>query len=146
MTIICKMLSGDKPGVFKLLEEFQQESVKEYGFKISREQFELIISEYIDHTLIAVKDGEVVGVIAGSIGTYPLDGSKIYQEVVWYVSKQHRSCGVRLLKALEDYCKEWGVKHIVMVHLGNSKADKLDEFYGRTGYKKMEVHYIKNLG
>lgn len=61
------------------------------------------------------------------------------------MSKKYRKYGVKLLKVLEQNCKAQGITHILMVHMFNSKADKLGEFYRKCGFMPLEIHYIKSL-
>lgn len=137
---------GDIEASIELMREFQGESLGFFGFEVKADKAQELVKQFIDSSLVAVSEGKVVGVIAGTINTFPLDGSKVFQEVVWYVSKQYRFCGIALFKALEIYCKRWGISHIVMVNMANLKSDKLNRFYKHMGFQELEVHYIKTLG
>ena len=128
-----------------LIKEFHQESLKEYGFQVDPEKAKLLFKQYVATSLVIDLEDKIVGVISGTINTFPTDGSKVFQEVVWYVSKKYRKYGVLLLKKLEDYCQEQGVTHIVMANMANLKAEKLAKFYKRLGFKELEVHYIKKI-
>jgi len=130
-----------------LFEEFVKESLDEYNFKLDVNHVINIASKYVDTSFVVEKDNKIVGVVAGYIDSSILDGSKVYNEVVWFVSKPYRKYGIRLLKELENKCMNgWGVKHIVMMYIENCNADKMGEFYKRVGYKPLERHFIKTLG
>ena len=136
---------SDIDNAIELMQEFQDESLGEYGLEIKVEQAKELLKKYVDTSLVAIRDNKIVGVIAGTITDYPL-GGKIFQEIVWYVSKKHRVCGLLLFRELEEYCKKIGVSHIVMVHMANLKSQKLGKFYQRIGFKPLEIQYIKTVG
>jgi hypothetical protein len=144
MSITIRLMTlEDIPQSLELMREFSQESLNEYGFEIKPEQALELSKQFVDTSIVAIKDNKIIGILAGTIGIYPLDGSKVFQEIAWYVSKHHRIYGVTLLYRLDEFCKQWGVKHIIMAHMSNCKANKLDEFYTRLGYRELEVQYIK---
>ena len=128
-----------------LIKEFQEESLYEYGFEIKPEQAKELFKKYVDTTLVIEKDNRIVGLISGTIITLPADGSKVFQEVIWYVSKKYRRYGIALLKKVEEYCLKCGISKVIMIHMANSKADKLEKFYESIGFKKLETHYIKTV-
>jgi N-acetylglutamate synthase-like GNAT family acetyltransferase len=142
---IRQATEADIDNAIDLLKEFQEESLVVYGFEINFQTAQQLLKAYVATSLILEADDKIVGVISGTVNTYPLDGSKIYQEAVWFVSKPYRRHGLLLLKSLEDNCRENGIKHLVMVHLGNSIGEKVERFYIKQGFKGLEKHYIKTL-
>ena len=145
--MIRQVEQSDIAKVGELLKEFITESLGDYGVGLDKDHFNNVAQMYVSHSLICEIAGKVVGVIAGEIKQYPLDGSRVYQEAVWYVSKNHRRYGIKLIQELERKCKEeWKVSHIVMALMENCNADNLGKFYSRLGYKPLERHLIKSLG
>lgn len=90
-------------------------------------------------------DGMCQGIIYGTRIKSGMTGHVLYQEMIWYVDRGYRGCGLAFLIEVEKLLKEDGVKHIIMAVLENSKTEKLKEFYRNTGYKCMETHFIKEL-
>ena len=129
----------------QLIKEFQQESLDAYNLLCNDEIALLIMEKFLKTSFVLEINNILAGVLAGAVVTYPLNDEKIYQEHIWYVNKKYRRYGLILYNYLEDYCKANNIKKIVMVHMANSKADKLEEFYKRLGYELLEKHYIKNL-
>ena len=129
----------------ELIKEFREESLKDYGVEVKPDQIQEVFKQCIANTLVIDIDGKVVGTIAGIVTCLPADGSKVYQEVIWYVKKVYRKYGVLLLKKLEEFCRGQGIKHIIMIGMANLKAEKLANFYKKLGFKELETHYIKNL-
>ena len=135
----------DFASIKKLLKEFHEEALKEYGLKCEEGLMENAIKENFANALVLIVDDEVVGVIAGKIVDYPLQTQQIFQEMIFYIQKKSRGYGRQLLSAMENWCREKNIGQIVMVLMGNSNANTMDKWYTRCGYKKLEVQYIKNL-
>ncbi|MFA5388877.1 MAG: GNAT family N-acetyltransferase [Candidatus Omnitrophota bacterium] len=142
---IRKATIADIDSAIDLLKEFQEESLAEYGIRIELNFAKEFVKTYVANSLVIEAEGKIVGVVSGIITDYPLDGSKIYQEAVWYVSKAYRKYGIKLLKHLEDKCRAEGIRHLVMVHLGNDIGEKIERFYLHNNFKYLEKHYIKTL-
>ena len=136
---------SDIEGVLKLIHEFQKEGMDEFGLYCDDTKARAVICSNIEHSIILEADGNIIGCIGGKIGQGMVSTDKVYEEMIWYVTKAYRSHGVMLLRALEKMCKEWGVNKILMVHVGNLKAEQMREFYLRQGYKFLESHYLKEI-
>ena len=126
-----------------LLQEFVDDSLSEYGVDINSGMIQTIAKKAVGRVLLV--DGEVQGIIAGTFIVPHLSVTKIFQEMVWFVSKQYRKYGVYLLNETEKWAKQQGCKHMVMISMYNSGYEKICRFYNRTGYKPMESHFIKEL-
>jgi N-acetylglutamate synthase-like GNAT family acetyltransferase len=143
--LIRKAEIADIDGINELIKEFSIESLSKYGFYFNENHIHSMIDRCKDQSFVIDINGSIVGIIAGEITKSIANGELIYQEIIWFVSKNHRRYGLRLLSEVERYCKQNGVNKIVMVHLSNSLSDKLKELYFRLGYKQLEVQYIKEL-
>jgi hypothetical protein len=153
-----------------LVNEFMKESLFAFGTKqISKEYLYKIMGHLVSTSWVATKDYEteydeivfnngeektvkkkrtkerIIGIITGMIVKDFLSGDYIFQEVMWYVLKENRSAGVFLFKRMEEELKQNSVKRIIMAHLANETGEKLAEFYKKSGYKPLEVQYIKEL-
>ena len=146
MVLVRPCMIDDFEELRELVKEFHDEAFNEYGLKFDNDSVLKTIEEHYRECLLLIKDNELVGAIAGQIVNAPLDNNKIFQEMMWYVKKEHRSHGGRLLKELESRCRDRGVVAIIMVAIGSSMAERLNKYYNRLGYKHLETHYIKALG
>jgi len=142
---IRRLGHADFLSVLALIDEFFAESLAEFGSTVDTDFIAGVFTKVRETSFVAIKDGKVVGLLAGQVVTDTLSGEETYAELMWFVLKEHRSCGARLLKFVEDWVKEKGIKRMMMVHMCNDKEDQLREFYLRLGYRPMEVHYIKEL-
>lgn len=142
---IRKGTPDDFVGVTKLIEQFQDEALHEYGFKLDGNKAIQFMAPFTQGSFILEVMGRVEGVLAGVVAPYPLSGELMYFEMIWFVSRQYRKYGIKMLVMLEDWCRTQGIKKIVMIHLGNSKSEKIERFYESHGYSLLECHYIKDL-
>lgn len=144
-TIIRQTTIDDLDRCLDLIREFREESLLEYGVNLNEQLIRDTVYKYLNSSFVAEVNGRVVGILAGYTMNIPTVSTLIYQEEVWYASKEHRSVGVRLLRHLEQWCKQNGITHIIMGSLLNSKHKKLTDFYIRLSYMPMQISYIKFL-
>lgn len=142
---IRQAVKEDAGPVVKLLKEFQEESLDEYGLFYDENFAKDFVTRYVEGSLILENEGAIVGIISGVLSHYPLNAEKIYTELIWFVTKRYRKWGIKLLRELEGWARANGIKKIVMGHMANSKAEKLGRFYEKNGYRMFEVHYLKDL-
>lgn len=129
----------------KLIVQFYKQSLDEYGLIQSEkvvDEFEMTCGQ---STFILLKEDVPIGILAGSVVDSSMFGQKIYQELIWYVDEKHRGEGFKLLKHLEEWCREKGIGKIIMAFMHNSMPDRLYEFYQKKGYVPLETHLIKDL-
>jgi GNAT superfamily N-acetyltransferase len=131
--------------IVELIKEFYDESLKEYGLHISFDSLFESIQKHRNHSFLLIIDNKCVGVLAGLEVALPINKTRIYHEVLWYVSKKYRSKGIYLLNNAMKLLKEDGFGALVMVAMQNSMFDKIDRFYKESGFTPMETHYIKHL-
>ena len=135
-------------GVIGLVDNFHKEAVGEYdGF--DPEALIDTIKNQKDSSpgncFLLVDGDRCQGILFGVRFKSLISQRLMFQELIWYVNKPYRHSGISLLREAEKCLKAEGVHSIIMAVLENSKTDKLKDFYGRLGYKPMEVHFIKNL-
>ncbi len=144
--IVRKPTREDIEPVLELIHEFHKEVIDDFDLLCNDDIAREFMAKTLDTALVLETDEKkIVGVIAGTVTTYPLDNKLIYQEIIWYVNKEYRRYGVsKLLTALEEKCKDNNIKHIIMVHM-TWKAEEIGRFYLSQGYKYLETQYIKTL-
>lgn len=147
---IRKATIDDIDGILRLIEEFYNESLSQYGLSFSCETLINTVTYFINNhiALIAVKDGNIVGTIGGVVQPSMFDSKQlIAQEAIWYVNKAERfgTIGIRLLKQFEKECSKKGANFISMIFMSNLLTDKLNDFYSQCGYKLLECHCLKGV-
>ena len=146
--MIRKAELKDVPAVVRLVKEFFEESLSEYGLLLESKTIFETLENYAKNYIgiVAEENGEIVGVVGGLVSSSIFDkGQLVGQETIWYVDKRFRGgvIGLKLIKAFEEECKIRGAKLIAMVNMGNLYTDVLDKIYKRRGYKLMERQYIR---
>ena len=136
---------SDLQSILELVHEFHEESLKEYELVCNNKIADALMPKLVDTSMVMTYNEEIVGVIAGFVTNHIVDNEKLFQEVIWYVTKEHRHHGVDLLEEMESHCKLIGIKHIVMVNMGNLRDKVFKRFYESQGYKLLETQYIKKL-
>ncbi len=135
----------DADAILSLVHEFHAEGLDEFNLFCDDDKAMNVIKANMKHGLVLTKDGEIIGCLGGELTSGIVTTDLVYQEQIWFVSKNHRQHGIRLIRELERKCSEWGVDKIVMVHLGSLNADKMKVFYERLNYRFLEAHYIKEI-
>lgn len=136
----------DVPATIKLMEEFRDESLGEYGITISSEYILATAEKYLDSSFVAEKDGVIIGVLVLSVQVLPMSGEKVAQELIWYMNKNFRKYGIKLLTFAENWCIAQGMKKLIMMCMANLHSEQLSKFYARCGFVPLEFQYIKQLG
>jgi GNAT superfamily N-acetyltransferase len=144
--MIRPAVAEDLDKVMPLIYEFKDESLKDYGVDINTDLIKSTVSKYLGSTFVAEDEGKIIAILAGYLTYYPTISTPVYQEEIWYSAKDYRYSGVKLLKHLEEWCKNRGVSHIIMGSMINSCHAKLTDFYIKLGFIPMQVQYIKVLG
>lgn len=131
--------------VVRLVKDFQEESLKEYGMKFDTSVLAKTIDELKAGAFLLIKDDRCIGILAGKDAQTPLSTELIWAEVIWFVAEKYRKYGVFLLKHARKVLKDAGYTSMVMITMHNSKTQKLFNLYSRLGFKPMETHFIGKL-
>jgi len=149
--IIRKATKDDLAQCIPMISDFYTKTFKDMNMSWDDSTAGIIADMIIDKHLflVADNDGEVIGGIAGFIQPCMMDTKDLqFSEVSWFVKPEHRSVSVsmRLMKEVETYCKDNGIKYMMMGNLGNHRDEGLKAFYERKGYVHFETTYIKRIG
>lgn len=137
----------DLPTLTRLGETFYASTTVLGRFEPARfiETWRNLLSLGMGVIYIAERDGVPIGAIGGVKHLDVNSSDIIASEFFWFVDPLERGAGLRLYDAFEKWAKANGCSHIHMVHLADSMPGKLERFYGRKGYRIMEVRYTKEL-
>lgn len=126
-----------------LVVQFFKDSLNEYDLRMEFDTFASLEEKLT--IFVGLDQGEVVGVIAGVVTNQLLSNKLLFQEMMWYVDKNHRGEGTKLMDHMEDWCKDQGIEKIVMCRMHNSMPETLGKFYEKIGYSPFETHYVKDV-
>ena len=129
----------------ELVAEFAEESLTEYGTYMDLEQLKRTFNMVAKTSFAAVVDNKVVGVLGGHIRADLCSTLPVYEEIIWYVSEKYRKYGIKLMRFVENYCRENNINRITMSCMHNSKTEKLFRLYEKMGFTPMETRFMKEL-
>ena len=141
----------DIPAALELIHEFQQEALDSYSLFCNDGRAVELMKAVYDNALVmeyvedAAIQGKIVGVIAGMIGASMVSTDPVMQELIFFISKEHRKHGTELLKRFERMAKDRGCKHVLMVFMGELRREVMERYYRGQGYRLLECQYIKCL-
>ena len=92
---------------------------------------------------VVEQDGALVGMMALTTYTHPMNGDTIATEIVWWIQPEARGgrSALQLFKAGEAWAREQGATTFQMI----APSDQVGAFYERLGFTKIEVHYQRSL-
>ena len=133
--------------LYPLGYEFAQESKGSFSFKedVFKRNWKQFYNDGKGIILKAHKDGEIVGMFGFIFYEDILNGDLCATETFWYMKKEHRGGGLRLLERFEEISKELGVKKVCMIHLSRLMPEKLKSIYTKRGYTEIETHFTKEF-
>ena len=92
---------------------------------------------------VVEQDGALVGMMALTTYTHPMNGDPIATEIVWWIQPEARGgrAALQLFKAGETWARAQGATQFQMI----APSDKVGVFYERLGFAKIETHYQRAL-
>jgi len=130
-----------------LFKQFHKESEVPYSWDAKKTQQVFIETLPLENftTLVAERDGDVVGFICAMYSQPLFSSDNIATEVAWFVNKDNRNsrAGFKLMKSYEEWAISKGVKYVGMTYLEN--ITDLSEIYEKKGYLKAETQYLKEF-
>ena len=138
-------LLQDYAPAMKLVAEFAEESLGEYGTYLDPDKLQKTFDIIFKTSFVAILDSEVVGILGGQVIEDICSKHPVYEEVVWYMRKEHRKYGMQLLAFVEEWCRIKGIHRIIMSCMHNSKTEKLFALYERLGFRPMETRFIREV-
>lgn len=145
---IRRMIETDIGQVIEIAHEFYEEQLCKAGVlleddEILSDEMKAVMRSHNCLTLVSVENDIVTGVISGFINKRMFFKGIACQELIWFVRRDKRVDGIKLLKEFEKMCIDLGCSEIIMVAFTNTKAEGI---YNKFGYSKLETNFQKKLG
>jgi len=95
--------------------------------------------------LVAVHDGQVVGMLGLLFPEHPFTGERFAEELAWWVEPSCRSlrAGPQLLAAAEAVTTRYGISVLKLSALNPSRVG---DWLTTKGYEATETSFVKDLG
>lgn len=103
----------------------------------------LLLESQTSVVFVAEHDGELDGGIAMTTYIHQMSGEVIATEIAWWVEPESRNgrSALLLLRTAERWAKERQATKFQMI----APTDRLAAFYERVGFRRIEIHYQKDL-
>lgn len=141
----------DIPVLLKMARNFHKASPYR-GMRFDREKGRKFLEGVILSSntegivLVALKEGNPVGMLVGACSEPVFTGNKVAMELGWWVEEESRGSRASFLlyRAYEDWAFRVGCSHVQGAYLPGVSPD-LDSFYKKLGYIQVESSYLKTL-
>jgi RimJ/RimL family protein N-acetyltransferase len=130
---VRRAFTRDIPKILDYLEEYHKDSNMNH-VEFDRKSTFQIMEYYIDHKtfmpLVAYKEGEVKGVLFGSLEPFFFNRKKSYGTDLMFISN---GAGTQLWKMFKEWAFSSGAVQLIMgVSSGNPRSEQLLEALGMT--------------
>ncbi|KRG60810.1 hypothetical protein ABB25_01060 [Stenotrophomonas koreensis] len=149
MTIIRNATLADVPAIVRMSAQFYPTT--HYADWVAMDEdsvADLATGLIADHVfLVAERDGQLVGMAGVMLCPFLFNRNQLFAvEIVWWVAPEVRGTSIahRLLRAIEQPCRDAGANRIQMVHMPNSPPQAA-ALYERSGYLESEISYTKDI-
>jgi GNAT superfamily N-acetyltransferase len=121
-----------------------------YGLTPNPEKIVKLIRSFMndaDKILLVIEDKEIVGMLGASVTESYFSNDRIAQELVWFVDPKYRGHrdSIKLIDAYERWAKMSKCSVIQLSTILDLVEGKVEKFYNRRGYKRVESAFIKEL-
>ena len=147
MSEIRHAVESDIPDIIRMAGRFWEQT--DYKVPFDADSALGLIKTCMVQNLCMVLDIDGVRGFVGGI-SFPLMGNNAYTigaELAWWVDEEYRSGrnGLILMQAIEDSARESGVHYWSMMNLESVNPEIAETIYLRSGYKKTESTFLKEL-
>ena len=145
MTVIRPATLDDVPGIGALGQRFLAQSVYHGRLADNPAQVRALATQLIEgaagEVFVAEVDGALGGMLAVVAYAHPLSGEWVAGELAWWVDRDHRGVGLRLLRAAERWARAQGAVRFDLV----APTPEVETLYARLGYVPIERTYQREL-
>lgn len=134
----------DKSELFRMGREFYLKSGYQEIGEFNEPMLDAVFDQLIESESLLIDDGGMIGWIVFPVF---MTGTKVAQELFWWVDEDKRDSGLGrdLLKEAEHRAKEQGAKNMMMLCLDELEPGKAKSIYGKMGYTPRERTFMRAL-
>jgi len=118
--------------------------VRPFNAEMFKAQMGAILHQPGTTALCLEEDGQLHGMLIWLIGLDCTTSSLHASELVWYVSKSHRTLGLRLFARFHDDAIAAGAETISCAHFSMIN-EKLGKYYEHKGFVHFQQTYMKHV-
>lgn len=142
---------ADIPALIAMGRELHAESPRYARLSFNADKVALVAKSTIDSggTHVALKDGMIVGFIAGFVCPHWFSDDLMASDFSFYIRPEHRRTGriaLRLLQAFEAWAIGKGAKDLVPGTSTQIDAEGTGKFFQKLGYEVSGTGFYKRVG
>lgn len=146
-TIVREAREADAARLDELVQHFLAATPYHAAVEVSPEQRGIVLARFLSggfsgRILVAEREGVVVGLLGLLLFPNLLTGQITASDVLWWVEPTARGCGRLMLEHGEAWARLHGAQ---VMHIVAWDNPRLEAFYARLGYVKLETVYSKPL-
>lgn len=152
MVKIRPAAAADIPTLVSLAEQMHAESPYFSRFKFLGPKVAALLTKLLEPgaaggVLVAQKDGMIVGMAAAFVYEHFFGDDKVASDLAVYVVREQRgsTTGIKLIRALENMCRDLGAKDITLGVSTEIEAERTAELYQCIGYRQKGRMLTKEL-
>lgn len=143
--MIRRAVEEDIPRLVEMGQRFMRETDYREHLSENPAQIALFLRNLLTcpdgAVFVSGSDASLTGTIVLLRFVQPFSGEVIVSELAWWVDPEARGDGVRLLRTAEAWALEHGAIAMQMI----APTPKVERFYERLGYARVEVAYQRRL-
>jgi GNAT superfamily N-acetyltransferase len=122
--------------LFSLIEQMVAESVFSFA-PPSRRKIQQLMDYPKSAGFLAFEGDKCIGFVAAAISSFFFSEYERASDLGFYILPEHRGgrTAFKLLKTIEDWAKEMGVKEMFMGHSVGGNIEGMKKFYQHNGYR-----------
>ena len=145
MTVIRAATLDDVDAIAALGQRFLAQSVYHGRLADNPTRVRALATQLIEapagEVFVAAADGALVGMLALVAYAHHLSGEWVAGEVAWWVDRDHRGLGLRLLRAAERWARTQGAIRFELI----APTPDVETLYARLGYVPVERTFQREL-
>lgn len=140
----------DLPAILEMGRMLHGESPRYRGMSYNEAKVEALALKVIPTggTLIAEKDGKIIGMLAGYVAEHWFSDDKVASDFTFYIRPEHRGTGkaaLLLVRAFERWATAQGAKDIMPGVSTQIDIERTTRFYEKLGYAVYGNALIKKV-
>ena len=141
--MIREAQEADLDRLVEMGQRFLRESSYKAHLSDNPEQMRKLAKDLTERNsvLVAEEDGQLIGMLGFLIYDHFISGEKTCGEVFWWLEKEHRGAGLKLLRETEKRARLAGASHVQMI----APNERVAGLYRRLGYQYVESTYHRTL-
>jgi hypothetical protein len=128
-------------------DSYSAEAVRNYDTVINKEKAKDSVANLVKNktVFVATDNEKIIGVMVGMISDCIFSNDLIYSTLFFFMADRYRHLAKDFLQALETILKYAHVTKFVISNPELNHGGKIERFYLMNGFKRLEVHMIKNI-